>query len=97
MLQNIKDLYGNKLAASDGDIGHVKDFYFDDKTWVVRYLVVDTGSWLTGRQVLLSPHALGKWDREKKTLQVNLHKKQIENPNTGIMKWPKVFRSLRKK
>ena len=79
MLQNIKDLFGEKLAASDGDIGHVKDFYFDDKTWVVRYLVVDTGSWLTGRQVLLSPHALGKWDREKKTLQVNLHKKQIEN------------------
>jgi len=79
MLQNIKELYGNKLAASDGDIGHVKDFYFDDKTWVIRYLVVDTGSWLTGRQVLISPHALGKSDRVEKTLQVNLHKKQIEN------------------
>jgi hypothetical protein len=44
MLQNIKELYGAKLVASDGDIGHAKDFYFDDKTWVIRYLVADTGS-----------------------------------------------------
>lgn len=79
MLQNIKALYGNKLAASDGDIGHVKDFYFDDKTWVIRYLVADTGSWLTGRLVLLSPHALGKLDPNEKSLHVNLHKKQIES------------------
>jgi hypothetical protein len=78
MLQNIKELYGNKLAASDGDIGHVKDFYFDDKTWVIRYLVADTGSWMTGRQVLVSPHAFGKLDREEKTLHVKLSKKQIE-------------------
>ena len=57
MFQNIKLLYGKKLGASDGDIGHVKDFYFDDKTWLVRYLVADTGSWLPGREVLLPPHA----------------------------------------
>ncbi|MES1194358.1 MAG: PRC-barrel domain-containing protein, partial [Opitutus sp.] len=57
MLQNIKELYGSKLAASDGEIGHVKDFYFDDHTWVVRYVVADTGTWLSGRLVLLSPHA----------------------------------------
>ena len=62
MLQNIKEFYGRKLAASDGDIGYVKDFYFDDKTWVIRYLVADTGSWLTGRLVLLSPHAFGRSD-----------------------------------
>jgi len=79
MLQNIKELYGDKLAALDGEIGHVKDFYFDDKTWAIRYLVVDTGAWLTGRLVLLSPHAFAKWDRYEKTLHVKLHKKQIEN------------------
>lgn len=77
-LQNTKELYGNKLAALDGDIGHVKDFYFDDKNWVVRYLVADTGSWLTGRLVLLSPHALGKLDQYDKTLHVNLRKMQIQ-------------------
>ena len=59
MFTNIKLLYGKKLGASDGDIGHVKDFYFDDKTWLVRYLVADTGSWLSGRQVLLTSHAFG--------------------------------------
>ena len=79
MLINIKDLYGNKLAALDGEIGHVKDFYFDDKSWVIRYLVADTGSWLPGRLVLLSPHALGKLDRYENTLHVKLQRKQIQD------------------
>jgi hypothetical protein len=57
----------------------VKDFYFDDKIWVIRYLVADTGPWLTGRLVLLSPHAFGTFDPHDKTLQVSLHKRQIEN------------------
>ena len=79
MLRNIKELYGNKLGASDGDIGHVKDFYFDDQTWVIRYVVADTGSWLSGRLVLISPHAFGPIDQEGKTLLINLTRKQIEN------------------
>jgi sporulation protein YlmC with PRC-barrel domain len=79
MLQNMKQLYGNKLAAFDGDIGHVKDFYFDDENWVVRYLVADTGSWLTGRLVLLTPHAFGEFDQNEKTLHIKLHKKKIQD------------------
>jgi hypothetical protein len=79
MLRSVKQLYGDKLGASDGDIGHVKDFYFDDQNWVVRYLVADTGSWLSGRNVLISPHAFGSLDRAGKLLRVNLTRKQIEN------------------
>jgi hypothetical protein len=79
MLRSIKQLYGDKLGATDGDIGHVKDFYFDDQNWAIRYLVVDTGSWLPGRQVLLSPHSLGSIDRAGKILRVNLSRKQIED------------------
>ena len=79
MLQKIKQLYGDKLAALDGDIGHVKDFYCDDENWVIRYLVADTGSWLTGRLVLLTPHAFGKLNQSEKTFHIKLHKKQIEN------------------
>lgn len=79
MLQNIKQFLGGKLGASDGDIGHIKDFLFDDETWVVRFLVVDTGSWLIGREILLSPHSFGRWDAERKILGVNLTRKQIEN------------------
>ncbi|HEX7500777.1 MAG TPA: PRC-barrel domain-containing protein [Polyangia bacterium] len=78
-LQNTKDLYGNKLAALDGEIGQVKDFYFDDNIWVVRYAIADTGSWLTGRLVLLSPHAFGKLDQYEKTLHINLRKAQIQD------------------
>jgi sporulation protein YlmC with PRC-barrel domain len=79
MLQSIKQLYGNKLGASDGDIGQVKDFYFDDQNWTVRYVVADTGNWLSGRQVLLSPHAFGSGHPEGKTMFVNLTRKQIED------------------
>jgi hypothetical protein len=78
-LQNTKELCGHRLAALDGDIGHIRDFYFDDNIWVVRYAVADTGSWLTGRLVLLSPHAFGKLDPHGKTLQINLRKQQIED------------------
>jgi hypothetical protein len=79
MLYNTKELYGNILVALDGEIGHVRDFYFDDTNWVVRYLVADTGSWLSGRQVLLSPHAFGKLDLYESMLHIKLTKKQIEN------------------
>jgi uncharacterized protein YrrD len=79
MLQQIKELYGDKLAAVDGDIGRVRDVYFDDKTWVVRYVVADTGSWLKERLVLLSPHAFGKLSPHAKALNVKLTRRQIED------------------
>jgi len=80
MLRSIRTLYRDKLGASDGEIGHVNDCYFDDQSWVIRYLVADTGSWLPGRQVLLSPHAFGSSLYEVgKDLLVNLTRKQIEN------------------
>ena len=79
MLLSIKQLIGDKLGASDGEIGHVKDFYFDDQNWPVRYLVADAGSWLTGRQVLIAPHAFGRLDQTGKVLRVNLTRKQIED------------------
>jgi hypothetical protein len=79
MLRSTKQLYGEKLGASDGEIGHVKDFYFDDQSWTVRYVVVDTGAWLPGRLVLISPHAFGSLPPSGKVLRVNLTRKQIEN------------------
>lgn len=83
MYQKTKQLYGKKLSASDGLIGHVRDFYFDDQTWMIRYLVADTGSWLPKRQVLLSPHAFwnhsfGRDDSGVDLLILNLTRKQIE-------------------
>jgi hypothetical protein len=78
MNKNIKELIGCKLAALDGPVGHAKDFYFDDQTWAIRYLVADTGSWLTGRLVLLSPHAFARLNPLENTLHLKLHQKQIE-------------------
>lgn len=67
MLRSMSDLEGYAIAATDGTIGHVKDFYFDDKAWVIRYLVVDTGSWLSSRKVLISPIAIGHPNWTKNT------------------------------
>jgi hypothetical protein len=77
MLQSIKQLYGNKLGASDGEIGHIKDFYFDDQDWTVRYVVVDTGSWMMGWQVLISPHAFSGGLAAGKIMPVSLTRKQV--------------------
>jgi len=84
MLDKAKTLKGYTLRSRDGDIGKVKDFYFDDHFWTIRYLVAGTGSWLTGRQVLLSPHALISTNWEADCINVNLTKKQIEDsPSLG--------------
>jgi hypothetical protein len=77
--RNLQDLYGVKLSAVDGEIGHIEDFYFDDETWVVRYVVAKTGSWLTGKKVLLSPYAFGPLRQDVRPLPVNLTRQQIEN------------------
>jgi hypothetical protein len=79
MLRSVNKLFEDKLGASDGEIGHVNDFYFDDQNWAVRYLVADTGSWMPGRLVLISPHAFGNLYQGGKVLLVNLTRQQIEN------------------
>jgi uncharacterized protein YrrD len=79
MLYKAKTLKGYKLDSRDGEIGKVKEFYFDDKHWAIRYLVADTGNWLTGRQVLISPHALVRVIEDGQCITVNLTKKQIED------------------
>jgi uncharacterized protein YrrD len=87
MLQSIRQLYGNTLKAADGDIGSVKEFYFDDKNWVIRYLVAETGSWLTDRLVLLTPHSFGALEQDEKILHIKLNKEQIEkSPSTEMHK-----------
>jgi hypothetical protein len=83
MLCKVKTLIGYKLDSLDGEIGKIKEFYFDDEQWVVRYLVAETGSWLMNRQVLISPHALVGVINEDKLIAINLTKKQIEDsPST---------------
>jgi hypothetical protein len=79
MLSNAKTLKGYRLNSLNGEIGKVKEFYFDDRHWTIRYLVADTGNWLTGRQVLISPYALVAVRTEEQHITIDLTKKQIEN------------------
>jgi sporulation protein YlmC with PRC-barrel domain len=79
MLNKARTLKGYKLDSFDGEIGTVKEFYFDDHHWTIRYLVADTGNWLLGRQVLISPYALVTVNKEEQYITVDLTKKQIED------------------
>jgi len=78
MLNKAKTLKNYKLHSLDGEIGKVNEFYFDDHYWAIRYLIADTGNWLTGRQVLISPHALVTVNKEEQNVAINLTKQQIE-------------------
>ncbi len=79
MQRSVKQLFGYSIEATDGAIGHARDLYFDDVAWKVRYLVVDTGNWLTGRCVLLSPVALDRPAWQRKVLPVRLSRRQVES------------------
>ena len=79
MLNKAETLKGYKLHSLDGEIGQVKDFYFDDQYWTIRYLIADTGNWLMDRQVLISPYAVVAVNKEEQYITVDLTKKQIEN------------------
>lgn len=81
MLKPFKQLRGCVLNAFDGEIGTVREFYFDDDSWTVRYLVVDTGFWLDERQVLIAPKALGAIDVQQRAIEIQLSKERIrESP-----------------
>lgn len=79
MLRPVNDLKKYSILATDGPIGQVVDVLIDDRQWAVRYLVVDTGSWLSGRRVLISPFSIGQPDWAAQQLPVSLTKERVEN------------------
>ncbi len=78
MLRSINGIIGFNLKSSDGALGKVTDFNFDDEDWIIRYAVVDTGGWLTGRKVLMPPHKIDRIDMQNQNLEVELTKNQVE-------------------
>jgi len=78
VLGSVKRLTGYKIAGDDGDIGRIRDFYFDDDTWTVRYVVADTGKWIPDRGVVISPDKIGQPDHNRQALPVTLSRKRIE-------------------
>ncbi|MGH4121234.1 PRC-barrel domain-containing protein [Clostridium sp.] len=82
MLNKAKTLKNYKLNSLDGEIGKAKEFYFDDQNWSIRYLMADTGNWLTGRRVLISPNSIVSICKEEEYISINLTKSKIENSPT---------------
>ena len=79
MLWNSSAFNGYAIQASDGNFGTVTDILFEDVNWTVRWLVVDTGNWLSGRKVLLPFSALGHPDRDLRLFPVTLTKQQVKD------------------
>src|SRR5271170_2222937 len=79
MLWNASAINGYAITASDGGLGTVSDFLFDDSSWLIRWLVVDTGKWLSGRKVLLPPSVLGHLDAEGEKFPVRLTMQQVKD------------------
>lgn len=84
MERNINSLTGYSLKASNGEIGDVKEFYFDDETWKIEYLVIKTGGWLSGREVLIAPHAVKKVDWLNRFFKVSLTKNRSKIARISI-------------
>src|SRR3546814_5216071 len=79
MLWRSSKLTDNRIEATDGTIGRVADLLFSDDSWMVRWLAVDTGGWLTGRQVLLPASCLGRPDGEQGRIPVELTREQVKD------------------
>ncbi|MDR3715596.1 MAG: PRC-barrel domain-containing protein [Puia sp.] len=79
MERTIDSLVGCRMEARDGEVGKVEDIYFDDESWKVRYLVLKTEDWLSGRKVLIAPAALLEGNSMAGVFRVNLTQDQIRH------------------
>jgi hypothetical protein len=79
MLRSTSEIIGYRIQATDGELGPVDDLYFDDQEWTIRYMVVDTGKWLPGRRVLISPLAAATPDWEKRVVPVSFTREWVKD------------------
>ena len=78
LLRKLEHLQDYRLQARDGEIGELREVYFDDHVWAVRYLIVRTGGWLFGREVLIAPRSVSGVNDEEKALKIDLTQEQIK-------------------
>lgn len=79
MLRSLKEVIGYTLQETDDVIGHCKDFLFDNVQWNIRYMVADTGNWLSHHKVLITPSALNPPDWQSERIPVSMTREEIEN------------------
>jgi uncharacterized protein YrrD len=86
MLRNINKLKGMPIFAADGEIGTVEYLFFDDEAWAIRYLVVNTGNWLTGRELLISPKSISHVNWVEGGVNISLTREQVEqSPDIDVL------------
>ena len=87
MLRSLKDLEQYAVSATDGDIGHVANFLLDDERWIVRYLVVETGGFFSGRRVLITPISFRQVDWSTRRFHLALTRDKVKNsPSVDVDK-----------
>jgi uncharacterized protein YrrD len=79
MIRSVTHLKRFEVVATDGPIGSIEDFYFDAERWAVRYLIVDTGKWLPGRRVLISPVSVTRAEWGEQRLVLSITRDQVKN------------------
>jgi len=73
------EVTGYHIEASNGEIGHVKDFLVDDETWAIRYLEVNTRNWWPGKKVLISPRSIESTDWSKRTVNLDVDRQKVKD------------------
>ena len=79
MLTKTTNFKGFTIRATDGELGTIDEFYFDDETWAIRYLTIQTGGWLDQRRVLISSMSIIQTDWQARRLDVNLTMEQVKH------------------
>jgi sporulation protein YlmC with PRC-barrel domain len=82
VVRRAQDMLGYSIQATDGEVGFVGDLVIDDEHFKLRYLVIDTGRWLSGRRVVLATPWISSVHPERKTVVVNIEKKRIADSPT---------------
>jgi sporulation protein YlmC with PRC-barrel domain len=78
-LRSSTKVSGYSILAHRGEIGKVTDFIFDDKTWAIRYLVVNTGRFFGGKQVLIAPRWTKEISWKRQQMYVDMENSKIED------------------
>jgi len=74
-MRKASEFYNKPICAVDDEIGKLTEFYIDERSWQIRYLVVNLGSGFKSKEVLISPVAFASFDGER--LKIQLTKDEI--------------------
>jgi uncharacterized protein YrrD len=77
-LRSGREIAGYRVAATDGGIGHVDNFLFDERSWAIRYLVIDTQDWWPDEHVLVPPEHVEKVSWQERSVHVDIARAEVE-------------------